>query len=203
LRPEHIIEYKYTLFLNSYSYRVNNYKIDLFYNYFLLVITMTTKVIPSFPRYTINENTEVYDTKNERIVSHRNDKDGYKRINLVGADNIEKTRRIHRLMYEAFGLVEGQIMPDEIDHIDCDKTNNLIDNLRPATARENGRNRKKQINNTSGYKNIYFTTSGTYEVKIRITADIRYNKCHKTLQEAIDDATRVRNEHHGVFARHL
>jgi HNH endonuclease len=200
LRPEHIIEYSYTLFLNSYSHRVNNYKIDLFYNYFLLVIM--AKVIPSFPRYTINENCEVYDTKNERVVVQGNHKDGYKTVSLVGDDNIRKTHRlIHRLMFEAFGLVEGEIMPDFIDHIDCDKTNNLITNLRPATNQENQRNVK--CRSKLGHKNIMLRPNGTYQVKIRITADIRYNKCHKTLQEAIDDATRVRNEHHGVFARHL
>jgi hypothetical protein len=178
------------------------YKIEINIYQNIIIITMTSKIIPSFPRYTINENTEVYDTKNERIVGECNDKYGYKVINLYGDDNIRKTRLIHRLMYEAFGLAEGEIMPNGIDHIDNDKTNNLITNLRSASSQENSRNRKKPITNTSGYKNIYILPSGSYKVQIWITTDVRYYKCHKTLELAIADAIRVRELHHGHFVNH-
>jgi HNH endonuclease len=163
---------------------------------------MTSKNIPSFPRYTISENSEIYDTKNERIVSQSNNKYGYKNINLYDADNIRKIRFVHRLVYEAFGLIEGGIMPDEIDHIDGNPLNNLIGNLRPATSQENKRNTKIRKDNNSGHKNIWITHCGTYEVRVKITADVRYNKNHKTLELAIADATRVRNEYHGHFVNH-
>ena len=163
---------------------------------------MTTKIIAGFTRYTISENCEVYDTKNERVVSQRNNI-GYKVVNLYDADNIKKTRKVHRLMYEAFGLIGDGVMPYEIDHIDNNRSNNLITNLRPATKQENQRNAKMPKTNTSGYKNIQITSSGTYKVQIKINADVIYSKTHKTLELAIDDATRVRNEHHGNFARHL
>lgn len=34
-------------------------------------------------------------------------------------------------------------------------SNNKIENLRPATVKQNSQNRSKQINNTSGYKGVY------------------------------------------------
>lgn len=42
-----------------------------------------------------------------------------------------------------------------IDHIDRDKTNNALDNLREATAFENSRNRAINKNNSSGYPGVY------------------------------------------------
>jgi HNH endonuclease len=55
---------------------------------------------------------------------------------------------------------DAQIMraPDgmEVDHINGDGLCNLRENLRVCTKAENMRNRGKQINNTSGYKGVYF-----------------------------------------------
>jgi hypothetical protein len=163
---------------------------------------MTSKAIQSFPRYTISDKCEIYDTKNERVVKQQNGSKGYKQISFYDANNIKKTRKVHRLMYEVFGLIEGEIMPDEIDHINGKKDNNLINNLRPATRQEQARNTKIPKTNQLGYKNIRITPSGSYQVRIKITADVTYHKNHKTLQEAIDDATRVRTEHFGIFANH-
>lgn len=43
-----------------------------------------------------------------------------------------------------------------VDHADRDKLNNTRGNLRIATASENQSNRRKQHNNTSGHKGVYF-----------------------------------------------
>lgn len=52
----------------------------------------------------------------------------------------------HRI---GFAIVHGYL-PEFIDHINGDKTDNRIANLRPATKRTNGQNAKRQSNNTSG-----------------------------------------------------
>lgn len=41
-----------------------------------------------------------------------------------------------------------------IDHVDCDKSNNRLENLRESSNAENQRNRGKNSNNTSGYKGV-------------------------------------------------
>lgn len=58
----------------------------------------------------------------------------------------------HRL---AWYLVHGT-WPQEIDHIDRNRSNNTITNLRASTRRENSRNlsRKRRKNNTSGVRGV-------------------------------------------------
>lgn len=64
-----------------------------------------------------------------------------------------KVVRVHRVIWQLFNgsIPKGYI----IDHIDRDKTNNKISNLRLATTKTNGQNCKKQSNNTSGITGVY------------------------------------------------
>lgn len=61
------------------------------------------------------------------------------------------TIRMHR---ELLGLVPGDGI--KIDHWNLNKIDNRRKNLREATNSENGRNRGKNSNNTSGYKGVYW-----------------------------------------------
>lgn len=57
---------------------------------------------------------------------------------------------VHKIIF----LMHHGYMPKVVDHIDRNKTNNSIKNLRAATISENQHNRDRSKNNTSGYKNI-------------------------------------------------
>ena len=168
----------------------------------MIIIIIRMKAIRDFARYTINQNSEVYDILKKRVLKQSNHSKGYKIVHLVNEDKNIKCPLIHRLIFEAFILKDGETMPKDIDHMDGNRANNQIANLRAATRQENCRNTQKYKNNTSGYKNIYITKYGTFLVRICISKDVIYTKIFKILQEAIDDAIRVRNEHHGDFARH-
>lgn len=100
-----------------------------------------------------------------------------------------------------FNLETGEEMPDEIDHINNDKNDNSLKNLRRATLTENRRNVGKRIDNTSGHKNIYITEWGTFKVLISCGKDIKpYAKTLKTLEEAIAHRNIKKIEFHGEFA---
>lgn len=71
--------------------------------------------------------------------------DGYKRVGVLG-----KNHYVHRLVFEMF----HGYCPDYVDHIDGDRSNNRIENLRAATKVENGGNRKKESNTSSKYKGV-------------------------------------------------
>lgn len=59
----------------------------------------------------------------------------------------------HRVLFE---MANGPIPEGlQIDHIDQDKGNNALGNLRLATNAENMRNRGAYTNNTSGVKGVY------------------------------------------------
>ena len=94
-------------------------------------------------------------------------------------------------------------MPKEIDHVDCNKFNNKIENLREATREENQWNRKLQKNNKSGVKNVSFDTkTNKWKVQIRTNNIKKYIGVFKDLELAELVAIEARNKFHGNFAKH-
>lgn len=68
---------------------------------------------------------------------------GYRHGKIFG-----KTYFAHRVVYAIF---HGAFPADQIDHINGDKSDNRIANLRDVTGTENMRNRVLPIDNTSGH----------------------------------------------------
>lgn len=63
-----------------------------------------------------------------------------------------KTYTVHRLIF----AMHNRYFPPLIDHIDRNKINNKIENLREATNSENLINSKLSKKNTSGYKGVRY-----------------------------------------------
>lgn len=123
---------------------------------------------------------------------------GYYRICI---DN--KRYPLHRVMY----LYHHGYMPEIVDHIDCDKTNNRIENLRDADATWNNTNKKIQSNNSSGIKGISFYPKFN---RIHAQIQVRGKKIHKTFVPISDENLTLakqwlneqRNNLHGEYANH-
>jgi len=73
-------------------------------------------------------------------------KTGYRQIKI---DYV--LHKAHRL---AWLYMYGEMPTLSLDHIDCDKANNRISNLREATKNQNGYNQPAQRSNTTGYKGV-------------------------------------------------
>tara|TARA_R110001632_G_scaffold194731_1_gene316180 strand:+ start:270 stop:815 length:546 start_codon:yes stop_codon:yes gene_type:complete len=76
---------------------------------------------------------------------------GYRQISISVNGN-RKILRAHRL---AWFMAYGEL-PNIIDHIDHNKLNNRISNLRSCTHQQNKFNQGKYSNNTSGFKGVSF-----------------------------------------------
>ena len=76
--------------------------------------------------------------------------DGYTRIRLT-VNGKYRSYQAHRL---AWLYVHGDLPEYEIDHINRNRTDNRLANLRPATSAENKRNVPARKTNKSGYKGV-------------------------------------------------
>ena len=97
-------------------------------------------------------------------------KNGYRTIRVDG-----KAYYAHRLAWlYAYGKFPKIGM--DLDHINCNKSDNRLINLRMATRVENSRNRDKPAHNTSGHRGVSY-----YKSRNRWVASITINGKHKNL----------------------
>jgi len=110
-------------------------------------------------------------------VAEKNDYYGYKTVKVDG-----KSYRLHRL---AWCYIYGNFPNCEIDHINQDRSDNRIKNLRLATRSENMRNKKTHKNNKLGNIGIHLHKNGKYIVQISGDDNKRYRGQYDSLEEAI------------------
>lgn len=95
------------------------------------------KRIKGFEDYLIYSDGRVYSEKTGKFLKPVNNGKGYLIIRLINCE-VEKICRVHRLVAEAF--IPNPENKPFIDHIDTDRSNNDISNLRWVTAKENSNN---------------------------------------------------------------
>lgn len=93
------------------------------------------------------ENGRILNAQSHTFADNRLDKDGYRIVSVRG-QNVGA----HRLIW----FMHHGSLPEEVDHINGDRADNRIENLRASTHRENCRNRKTYSSNTSGKKGVYY-----------------------------------------------
>ena len=137
--------------------------------------------IQGYPNYLVYDDGRIFSKQTNIFLKPSKNKGGYYHVGL-SKNNKAKTFRIHRLVgLHYLPKVQGK---DIIDHIDGDKINNHVNNLRWTTNIENsnGYQRLKDCN-TSGFKNIIKTTNG-FRFQKRIYGT-KYQKQHKNLNELL------------------
>lgn len=128
----------------------------------------------------------------KRALSSVNDR-GYLYGSLLGT---------HVLAHRAAWLLHHGHWPSEqIDHINGDRTDNRISNLRDVPLWENLRNRKVQTNNTSGVNGVCFLPkTGKWLAQIRIGGRLISLGQHDSLPAAAA-AREAANEKYGFTIR--
>ena len=97
------------------------------------------KQIIDFDNYEVSNLGNVRNIKTGRILKGKDDTHGYLKVGLC-KDKKKTNKKIHRLVAEAF--IENPENKPCVDHIDNNKKNNDITNLRFATVSENNQNSK-------------------------------------------------------------
>jgi hypothetical protein len=104
----------------------------------------------------------------------------------------------HRLIF----LMHHGFLPKCIDHIDGNKTNNKIENLREATNQENQYNRKLSKNNKSGIKGISWNKLvKKWQIYLSINGKNISFGFFDDLELAELIINEAREKYHGKFAR--
>lgn len=112
---------------------------------------MNYKNIDGYPNYEVSDEGEVRNKQTGRILKGILDGRGYLQVGLCVKG--KKTKfLIHRLVALAFIPNPDNLL--FVDHVNGNRINNHIDNLRWGTKQENCRNRKLSKNNTSGIKGV-------------------------------------------------
>jgi hypothetical protein len=113
---------------------------------------------------------------------------------------------IDRCMYLAHRLawfyVRGEWPIRDIDHINSDKLDNRICNLRIATESQNGGNSRLSKRNTSGFKGVYWNNDmQKWHAQIHVKRRRIHLGLFHTPQEAGDSYKKAALRYFGEFAR--
>jgi hypothetical protein len=111
----------------------------------------------------------------------------------------KKTYQAHRLIF----LMHHGYLPEMLDHIDCDRSNNKIENLRPTNNTQNQQNQKLSLRNKTGVKGVCFDKfRGKYLAQIRVNRTICKVGHFMSLDEASKAIKEARSLNHKEFANH-
>ena len=108
-----------------------------------------------------------------------------------------KLYKAHRLIF----LYHNGYFPEFVDHIDGDKSNNRIENLRSATKSENCFNQKIRSTNTSGCKGVKWNSKlNKWQVEVNKNYKSHYFGLYEDLELASLVAREATELIHGRFS---
>jgi hypothetical protein len=152
------------------------------------------RVITEYPNYEVSTDGQVRNSGTGRVLKPGPKGCGYLGVGLRNEGKTH-TKSIHRLVAQAFlPNPDGKLV---IDHINRDKIDNHLENLRWATHTENNQNTGRRSNNTTGFKNITNdNTRDRWRIQIRSRKISRYfNKNLWTLEQVVDIRNNLYREH--------
>ena len=152
------------------------------------------KQIEGYEDYIIYEDGKVWSKKTNRFLKISSD-GKYNQVNL-SKNGKPKMFKLHRLL--GLHFIPNPDNMSEVDHIDRDKLNNNLSNLRWATRQQQQLNQNIRTNNKSGVKGVQFdkySYRATWNVdkkqkrkifSIKKYGDVAFNlavECRKEMEE--------------------
>lgn len=103
----------------------------------------------------------------------------------------------HRLVWL---YIYGTFPADQLDHINGDRSDNRLSNLRPASNLENCRSKSVYKNSRSGIKGVHLRY-GKWVARIRVEGRLKHLGCYNSLEEATAAYDQAAHRFFGEFAR--
>lgn len=125
---------------------------------------------------------------------------GWSNTGYIAIEIDSKQYKAHRL---AWLYINGEMPKNLIDHIDCNRLNNKISNLRESTYQTNNENYKTPKTNKSGVKNVsWYKSLNKWVVSISVKKIKKTIGYFDDLEFAELVAIEARNKYRGEFANH-
>ena len=158
----------------------------------------TWKIIEGFENYSVSDHGNVRNNKTRRIMKKCVFTDGYVVVRLSTENKVSCLKKVSILVAQAF-LHNVENKPC-VDHVDNNRTNNNILNLRWATSQENNRNASMRKDNTSGVKGVaWHKASQKWQSQIKIDGIQIHLGTFKNLEDAKQARITKANQVFGVF----
>ena len=131
------------------------------------VINECWRSIDGYMNYQVSNVGRVRNVSTGKILKQVFDKDGYYFLNLY-KDGVAKNHRVHKLVAHEFIPQPDTNTQLVVDHIDRNKLNNQITNLRWVTQQQNNMNSTIRAGTSSQYKGVaYHKTKSKWYAYIR------------------------------------
>ena len=156
--------------------------------------------IRGYENYKISSKGRVFSIKRDKFLKPFKMSNGYPYVNLC-RDGKQKKHTIHRLVASTFYFIEDY-EGKEIDHIDRNKENNNLLNLRFCSKSQNKRNTGITKSNNSGCKGITFQkVTKKWRARIRIDGGVcKHLGYFNDKEEAYEAYCRANKKFHGEFS---
>ena len=113
-----------------------------------------------------------------------------------------KSVKVHRLVAEYF--IKNPLNKPCVDHIDLNRTNNNVNNLRYATFQENARNRGLNVKNKSGVQGVcWHKRHKKWYAQIKVNYVTYYLGSFDNINDSKKARQNKVNEIYGEFANYL
>lgn len=145
------------------------------------------KIYEPYPIYSVSNLGSVMNNKSGRILNPALDTHGYKKI-TIGSAAFRVSKGVHKMVGELF--LENPNNYEVLDHINRNRQDNRVENLRWVSRSTNCANR--EFINKTGERCIYHSYGGKFKVMLRRKGEQRVSKTFPTLEAAIE----FRNTHY-------
>jgi hypothetical protein len=154
--------------------------------------------IKNYTSYSVSTYGNVRNNKTGRILKAGDNGDGYYKVILCTNGN-RQSMLIHKLVANTF--IENLKNKKCVDHIDHNRVNNHISNLRWATNSENSMNKSKHKNNASGYIGVHYRKElNKFRALYSLNGKLKHIGCFNTAEEASKAYQAKIKEHYREYA---